>query len=653
MTVRGLGYKLQPLSDVGRPGPRSDRSASARPPGPDHADVRARRARSCRCSWSIDDRGPDPPQPARTSASSSSSSGPQVNVGLVADKVGRPDVDPQTLFGSLATVGQAVGADPRHRGSDAYVPISVDTRYGATVGARRADRAGARRTGRTDDHALLAQRARCCWPSACPIPGSDGAYFEVNHAQRHRAEPELSLRLPLVAAVAIDRGDRAPALGWYGQPSGCCARCADISEVAADISLGQPRRPPRLRRVGRRPRPRPARRVVQRHGVGAPGPDRPRRPVRVRRQPRAALAPHHVQRPARGAAQRPRRDARAGPARARPPRRPTSSASPSSSRTCSRSPASTPAPCASRSTTSPSSRRCAWRCAPCRSTPIPVEADPVARGPHRLMRQAPARPHLANYIDNAAKYAGGATAVLVERVAWSPTTPTASPARSPTTSSTTIRITVEDRGPGVARGRPRAHLRPLQPRRAGRQPRHRPRRRASASPSSAEHARLQGGAVWVEHRTDGQSGARFVLELPHRRAGRARTTRTARSPSTRSRSGQHMAISHRERRVPVTLDRRRPSRRTALASPRRRSPRCCVASCGIPLDDQPRAMSTGGAGRAAEQTPTSGGDTTAYVYFVQDDRLVDVDPRRAEPQRRGGPERRCSAARPRPRPPTA
>ena len=49
-----------------------------------------------------------------------------------------------------------------------------------------------------------------------------------------------------------------------------------------------------------------------------------------------------------------------------------------------------------------------------------------------------------------------------------------------------------------------------------------------------------------------------------------------------------------------------------------------AAGCGIPLDDSPRAMSPGGAGRAIEQTPTSGGDTTAYVYFVKNDRLVDV-----------------------------
>ena len=31
---------------------------------------------------------------------------------------------------------------------------------------------------------------------------------------------------------------------------------------------------------------------------------------------------------------------------------------------------------------------------------------------------------------------------------------------------------------------------------------------------AAEHARLQGGSVWVEDRHDGGQGSRFVLELP-------------------------------------------------------------------------------------------------------------------------------------------
>jgi signal transduction histidine kinase len=30
----------------------------------------------------------------------------------------------------------------------------------------------------------------------------------------------------------------------------------------------------------------------------------------------------------------------------------------------------------------------------------------------------------------------------------------------------------------------------------------------------AEHVNLHGGKVWVEDRSDGEEGARFVLELP-------------------------------------------------------------------------------------------------------------------------------------------
>jgi signal transduction histidine kinase len=30
----------------------------------------------------------------------------------------------------------------------------------------------------------------------------------------------------------------------------------------------------------------------------------------------------------------------------------------------------------------------------------------------------------------------------------------------------------------------------------------------------AEHVRLHGGQVWVEDRSDGAEGARFVVELP-------------------------------------------------------------------------------------------------------------------------------------------
>ena len=77
-----------------------------------------------------------------------------------------------------------------------------------------------------------------------------------------------------------------------------------------------------------------------------------------------------------------------------------------------------------------------------------------------------------------------------------------------------MQIAVEDHGPGVPAGGARADLRALRPRR---------RSPAGAAGSDGaglglalvdEHVRLHGGRVWVEDRADGESGARFVIELP-------------------------------------------------------------------------------------------------------------------------------------------
>lgn len=49
-----------------------------------------------------------------------------------------------------------------------------------------------------------------------------------------------------------------------------------------------------------------------------------------------------------------------------------------------------------------------------------------------------------------------------------------------------------------------------------------------------------------------------------------------------------------------------------------------VVGCGIPIDDAPRAIAAGTGGQTTGTTVTSGGDTTTYLYFVKNDRLVDV-----------------------------
>jgi two-component system sensor histidine kinase MtrB len=100
---------------------------------------------------------------------------------------------------------------------------------------------------------------------------------------------------------------------------------------------------------------------------------------------------------------------------------------------------------------------------------------------------------LVNLLDNADKYAGGATALLV--------------AGGPGV----VRLAVEDRGPGIA-----PHERHYIFERFA-------RGESSARPGAgdgtglglslvAEHARLHDGRVWVEDRPGG--GARFVVELP-------------------------------------------------------------------------------------------------------------------------------------------
>lgn len=136
---------------------------------------------------------------------------------------------------------------------------------------------------------------------------------------------------------------------------------------------------------------------------------------------------------------------------------------------------------------------------------VPVESDPdldnvvIACDKRRLMRI------LANYLGNAAKYADGATGVFVEL-------------HEPdfvdvVTSGSTVRISVEDNGPGVPEAqRTRIFDRFNRGDQGG--SRGIDMGVGLGLALAAEHARLQGGRVWVEDRHDGGQGARFVLELP-------------------------------------------------------------------------------------------------------------------------------------------
>lgn len=102
---------------------------------------------------------------------------------------------------------------------------------------------------------------------------------------------------------------------------------------------------------------------------------------------------------------------------------------------------------------------------------------------------------IANLLDNAQRYAGGATAITIERV------------------DDRVHIAVEDRGNGV----------PVEERDIIFDRFSRGAEGGNRSSDSGvglglalvdEHVRLHGGRVWVDDRRDGEIGARFVVELP-------------------------------------------------------------------------------------------------------------------------------------------
>jgi signal transduction histidine kinase len=126
---------------------------------------------------------------------------------------------------------------------------------------------------------------------------------------------------------------------------------------------------------------------------------------------------------------------------------------------------------------------------------VPVELDSelasvvVQADKRRLARV------VANLLDNARKYANGATSVSLCRV------------------DDSVQIAVEDDGPGIPEDeRDIVFERFARGGGAG--------RRGSGEGVGlglalvAEHVRLHGGRVWVEDRGPGEPGARFVVELP-------------------------------------------------------------------------------------------------------------------------------------------
>ncbi|MGH9086347.1 MAG: ATP-binding protein [Acidimicrobiales bacterium] len=128
-----------------------------------------------------------------------------------------------------------------------------------------------------------------------------------------------------------------------------------------------------------------------------------------------------------------------------------------------------------------------------RDVPVEIDADlaglVVPADKRRIVRV------VTNLLDNAAKYGDGATSVAHRKVPDG------------------VQIAVEDAGPGVPE-EDRALIFDRFSRGAG------AGRRGSTDGVGlglalvAEHVNLHGGRVWVEPRSDGADGARFVVELP-------------------------------------------------------------------------------------------------------------------------------------------
>jgi two-component system sensor histidine kinase MtrB len=424
----------------------------------------------------------------------------EVNADLVADKVG---VDAQTVFGSLSTVGRPSVLIRDPAGSGTYVPISVDARYGAaSVPEALADEVLAER-----GIAIMrySRGGEVLAAVGVPIPGTDGAYFEVNSLEDIEKSIE-ALRFPLILAALIAAASGA-AFGWTSSRR-VLRPLSEISSVARDISQG--RLDARLAYSEWADDPDLAPLVSTFNEMVAALQDRIDRDARF-----ASDVSHELRSPLTtfNASIEVLRNARAE----MPERAQLALDLLSSDMTrftqlvedlleISRFDAGAVRlemdPVALVDTVRFATRSMS-------RTPIPIEADAsledriVYCDKRRVVRV------VSNFIDNAAKYADGATLIRIERA-----TGVESPdGESETDPADRLRIIVEDEGPGVAEeDRERIFDRFNRGGQGG--SRGTDLGVGLGLALAAEHAQLSGGRVWVESRTDGVSGSRFVLELP-------------------------------------------------------------------------------------------------------------------------------------------
>jgi signal transduction histidine kinase len=131
--------------------------------------------------------------------------------------------------------------------------------------------------------------------------------------------------------------------------------------------------------------------------------------------------------------------------------------------------------------------------------PPPLQIDPEVEGTHLRVDKRRFERVMANLLENAAFYGGGATRVVT------------GPGPSLPDGRMTVEVAVEDRGPGVPQTeRSKVFERFYRGQHSG--------RRGTGTGTGlglslvAEHVRLHGGRVWVEDAPGG--GARFVVQLP-------------------------------------------------------------------------------------------------------------------------------------------
>lgn len=422
------------------------------------------------------------------------------NARLVADKIASPNVDTQTVFGSLSTAGTpSIMFKDASTGS--YVPVSFDTRFGA-----KSIPEALKRQVLTDRTAAIMRYSRSGRPLLAvgiPIPNQDAAYFEVSQLDDIAASLR-SLLFPLISTSVFIAGLGA-GLGWWGSRR-VLRPLADITAVATDVAGG---------------------RLDARVAYSEWADDADLAPLVSTFNDMVAALQARID-----------RDARFASDVSHELRSPLTTFN-ASLQVLQNAHDELPdrAQLALDLLSSDMERftqlvedlleisrfdagavrlesdevlvvdTVGIAARTLGSNPIPITADESLEGiiitldKRRLVRV------LANFIDNAAKYADGATGVVVHRRIHP------DPAVDGSDDRAWVEIAVEDEGPGVPEGeRERIFDRFNRGEMGGR--RGNDLGVGLGLALAAEHARLGGGRVWVEPRTDGHGGSRFIVELP-------------------------------------------------------------------------------------------------------------------------------------------